>query len=207
MIPTFFGSALMAGITFLLIAAWWISGESFLSTTHRLPAEVLVVEGWIGPAGVRSAFVEYRKYGYQYVVVTGGLSDQTWNDKRWSSAVEAEKQMLRLGVPHEQLILAVPEESETQRTYRGAEAVLAALAANKLHPNAVNVYTMGVHARRSRLVFAKVLGPDTKVGVVSWLPSAFDKENWRGSSERAVEFLKESVGYLFELLFNSGRRL
>jgi hypothetical protein len=206
-IPTLFGSIVFAGVASSLFAAWWFKGESFLSDTDRQPPEVLVVEGWIGPFGVRSAFDEFESHGYKYVVATGGMSDQIWNDKRWSYALEGEKQLLRLGVPRSQLIVAVPIETENQRTYQSAVAVLKALQVANLHPRYVNVFTMGVHARRSRLVFAKVLGSQCKVGVISWLPSLYLHENWRSSSEHAVDFLKESVGYLFELLFSSGRGL
>jgi uncharacterized SAM-binding protein YcdF (DUF218 family) len=203
--PTFLGSIVIAAAAAVVVLGWWFGGEAFLSPTQRLPAEVLVVEGWIGPFGIRSAYDEFLERKYKYVVVTGGLSDQIWNDKRWSFALEAEKQMLSLGVPRDRLLVAVPVETENQRTFQAAEAVLKALRLRDLHPNAANVFTMGVHARRSRLVFAKVLGPQTKVGVVSWLPSLYVNENWRGSSEHAEDFLKESVGYLFELLLNSGR--
>ena len=72
-------------------------------------------------------------------------------------------------------------------------------------PSAINVYTRGAHARRSRLVFAKVFGPATKVGVISWQPTDFAAEHWWHSSERTEDLIKETVGYTFELLFNSGR--
>jgi uncharacterized SAM-binding protein YcdF (DUF218 family) len=206
-VPTLFGTVVFVGAAAALFAAWWFKGESFLSITDRQPPEVLVVEGWIGPFGVRSAFDEFRNHGYKYVVATGGMSDQIWNDKRWSYALEGEKQLLYLGVPRSQLIVAVPVETESQRTYQSAIAVAKALRDANLHPESVNVFTMGVHARRSRLVFAKVLGPAYKVGAISWLPSLYLHENWRSSSEHAVDFLKESVGYVFELLFGSGRGL
>ncbi len=48
--------------------------ESFLSVTERSPADVLVVEGWIGREGVRAAGEEFKQRGYQYVVATGGLT-------------------------------------------------------------------------------------------------------------------------------------
>jgi uncharacterized SAM-binding protein YcdF (DUF218 family) len=204
-VPTFLGSAIAFFLAVVIATGWWFGGEAFLSVTDRLPSEVLVVEGWIGPAGIRSAYSEFLAHGYKYVVVTGALSDQIWNDRRWSFALEAEKQMLSLGLPREQLLVAVPIETESQRTYQSAEAVLKALDSRGLHPRSANIFTMGVHARRSRLVFSKVLGPEIKVGAVSWLPSLYVDQNWRSSSEHAADFLKESVGYVFELLFNSGR--
>jgi hypothetical protein len=55
------------------------------------------------------------------------------------------------------------------------------------------------------LVFAKVEGPGTAVGVVDWTPSDYEGVPWWRSSERARELMLETVGYLFEALLNSGR--
>jgi hypothetical protein len=57
------------------------------------------------------------------------------------------------------------------------------------------------------LVFAKVLGPQTKVGVVGCIPMNYTKIPWWKSSERAKDVLTESFGFLAEALLNSGRAL
>jgi hypothetical protein len=55
------------------------------------------------------------------------------------------------------------------------------------------------------LVFAKVEGSETQVGVVSWVPSNYQASPWWRSSDRARDLIGETVGYLFEAFFNSGR--
>src|SRR6266542_4646954 len=87
-----------------------------------------------------------------------------------------------------------------------AAAAQRAIDAAGLHPTAINVLTRGAHARRSRLIFEKVFGPGTKVGVIAWKPPLFEQESWWESSERAEDMVKETVGYFFELFFSSGRR-
>ena len=71
--------------------------------------------------------------------------------------------------------------------------------------DALNVFTLGPHARRSRLVFAKVCQPATQVGVVGWAPSGSEGMEWWRSSERAKELLTETAGYVYETLLDSGR--
>jgi hypothetical protein len=44
-----------------------------------------------------------------------------------------------------------------------------------------------------------------KIGVISWVPATRPAGTWWQSSEQEKEFLTESVGFLFEWLFNSGR--
>ena len=204
--PTLLGSFCI--VFFLVIPmAWWGGcGESFLSSTRRCRAEILVVEGWIGRDGVRAAAAEFNQRGYQYVVATGGLATgEGWGEAGWSYAEGAGHELIRSGIPQERIIVAPSRDTESQRTYESAVAVCRALQARGIHPKALNIFTLGPHARRSRLVFAKVQGPETEVGVVGWTQSGYQTLPWWRSSDRAKELLTETAGYIFEALLNSGR--
>jgi hypothetical protein len=204
--PTLAGSGLLlilSGIVFLL---WWFKAEPFLASTNRVAADVLVVEGWIGVEGVRAAADEFRSGAYRYVVATGGLTGAPWTERRWSHAEVAQQALILAGIPQEQVILArPPDDVHEQRTHASASAVRRALEANTVTPTAINVFTRSVHARRSRLVFAKAFETICPVGSVAWMPPGSEDPAWWRYSYRADDVLKESVGYLFELVFGSGR--
>ena len=204
--PTWLGSFCLA-FFFAAPAIWWCCyGEAFLSVTERRSAEILVVEGWIGPEGVRAAAREFVEHGYQYVVATGGVTiSERWEVGGWSYAEGAQHELIRLGIPAERILVATARESERQRTFESAVAVRRALQTKGIHPKALNVFTWGPHARRSRLVFAKVETPEINVGAVSWTPAAYDTGPWWRSSDRAKELLAETAGYIYEAAFNSGR--
>lgn len=204
--PTWASWILIATISLTLAAAWLNYGESFLASTHRVPADVLVVEGWIGREGIRAAVAEFEHGGYQNIVSTGGLTSGRWEDQQASYAEMAAREIIRLGVPKEKIIVATAEYTESHRTFESAIAVSRALREANALPAAVNIFTLGPHARRSALVFAKVLGSETNVGVIGWLPPDYKTEPWWRSSERSRELLEETAGYLFEVLLNSGRR-
>lgn len=203
--PTLLGWSVSLLIIALTAAVWALKGERFLSLTAREPADVLVVEGWIGADAIRDAKAEFYKGNYHYVVATGGLSGKSWEKRRWSYAAEAEEQLLRMGIPRAYVIIAVPRPAESQRTFGSAVAVWHALKDRGVRPKALNVFTIGPHGRRSRLVYAKVFEASTKVGVISWVPPGYESGAWWHSSERANELMKETVGWFFELLLNSGR--
>jgi uncharacterized SAM-binding protein YcdF (DUF218 family) len=184
---------------------WWFNFESFLSRTDRLPADTLIVEGWIGVEGVRAAKAEFEQGRYRYIVTVGALTDNRWGPQRWNYATEAAELLVRLGVPSERVIESRSEETVAQRTFASAVAARQNLSLRGIKPAKANVFTRGVHARRSRLLFAKVLGPETEVGAISWTPASAAKGPWWHSTERADDLLKETAGYLYELLLNSGR--
>ena len=203
--PTWIGWALIA-VGIAVPGVWWsLAGESFLSLTERLPAEVLVVEGWIGYDGIRAAAAEFERGGYQYIVTSGGPALSRWEESPLSYAEMADRELIRSGVSKDRIIVAPSKLTESRRTYESAVAVFHALQARDIQPKALNVFTFGPHARRSRLVFAKVEGPGRKVGVVAWTPTDYGSEPWWRSSERAKDLISETAGYAFEFLLNSGR--
>ncbi len=186
---------------------WWLGGEPFLATTAKAPAEVLVVESWIGYDGIRAASAEFKTNRYGWIVSAGGLVDEHWYLARDNYADLGRGELLRSGIAPGVIITAPAEEVQVQRTFESASAVWRALHKSGIQPKSINIFTLGAHARRSRLVYAKVFGPNVRVGVVSWQPEAlnFAGQPWWHSSERALDFYKETIGYFFELLLNSGR--
>jgi hypothetical protein len=204
--PTFFGWACLVVIASSPLVWWCVHGESFFSLTERHPADILIVEGWIGHEGMYAAKAEFEQGGYQYIITSGGPMNNRWAAQRWNYAVESNEFLVRLGVPPDRIIQAPAPDTDNHRTFESALAVQQILQKHGLHPAAVNIFTLGVHARRSRLVFAKALTSSTKVGVISWIPKDYHDGFWWKSSERSLELIKETVGYLFELFLNSGRR-
>jgi len=204
--PTWAGCFCFATILLLLVVAWINDGESYLAFTHRVPADILAVDGWIGRQGLRAAVDEFERGGYRFIVASGGLTSGRWEDKPSSYAEMAAGEMIRLGVSKEKIVVATSENTESHRTFESAVAVWRTLRDAGISSKALNVFTLGSHARRSALVFAKVNSPGVKIGVIGWLPPEYKTEPWWRSSERSRELLEETVGYLYEVLLNSGRR-
>jgi uncharacterized SAM-binding protein YcdF (DUF218 family) len=203
-VPTWFGLLCLL-MALGLPAAWWVfAAEKWFSLTERVPADVLVVEGWIGVDGIRAAKEEFDRGGYRYIVTAGSMTNNRWGSQQWNYAIEAQEVLLKLQVPADRVIAAPAPDTESHRTYESAVAVRETLQRQAVFPRGVNIFTLGVHSRRSRLVFARALS-STPVGAVSWLPKVYGPGPWWKSSERAEDLLKETVGYPFELLFNSGR--
>ncbi len=203
--PTLIGWICIFAIFCAPVLFWWFRGELFLSQTERLPADVLVVESWIGIKGMQAAAAEFKQGGYQYVVTTGGLSSPRWAEQRWSYSGMGAKELARDGVPEDKIIVASAEDAETQRTYESAVAVWKALQVKGIQPKALNVFTLGCHARRSHMVFEKVLQPGIQVGVIAWSPG-YESTPWWSSSERAEDFVKETASTLYEFLWDCGRK-
>ncbi len=180
-------------------------GESWLSVTARVPASVLIVEGWIHSEGMPATAEEFRRGGYDYLVVTGGPSGPSWALNRFNLAENARQELLVLGLSADKLLSAPSLESDSQRTFESALAAKRLLELRGFAVGAINVFSRGPHCRRTRLVYSKVFGPATRVGIVAWCPYATQGKAWWQSSERTKEMVTESLGYLYEWVLNSGR--
>jgi uncharacterized SAM-binding protein YcdF (DUF218 family) len=203
--PTWLGWSCLLLLIGSGVGWWFLAGEAFLAQTQRVLAKVLVVEAWIGRDGMQAAKEEFEAGKYEWLIAAGGYTGEGWMERRWSYAQMAEKELLRLGVPRDRLLAAQARETDAQRTYESALATMAVLEKHGLEGAAVNVFTRGPHSRRSRLVFAKVLGSKTLVGTISWSLPESQVGSWWRSSDRAKELVTETAGYWFEALAGSGR--
>lgn len=203
--PTLFGLACALILGVLVVGTWFFYSESFLRVTDDRPSEIFVVEAWVGNEALRAAAVEFSRHGDQFLLTTGGLSSERWSDQRYSYAEMAARELVRSGVPADRIIVTTAATVSSQRTYEMAVAAWRTLREKNLHPKNITVFTVGPHARRSRLVFSKVFGSDTHVGVIAWVPPSYSTGPWWSASERADDVLKETAGYLYEVFLNSGR--
>ena len=77
----------------LLIGTLLLKGlYPFLATTHRVDADVLVVEGWVHEYAIRAALDEFKSGSYGLVSTTGGPVEGTrgyTNDYNTSASVGA----------------------------------------------------------------------------------------------------------------------
>jgi uncharacterized SAM-binding protein YcdF (DUF218 family) len=205
--PTLLGWVVLILLAGTIPLFWVLQAENFLSLNRPVQAEILVVEGWIDVEGADAAAIILKQphSPYKYVVAAGSLTGEIWNKRRWSNAEIAAIELHREGVPTDQIIVADTGAVESQRTFATAVAARRALEQKGIAVSAINVFTRGPHARRSRLIFSKVFGSRVMVGVISWTPPGYDSGPWWKSSERSNDIIRETVGYFFELLLNSGR--
>lgn len=162
-----------------------------------------MADAWLGPDGVRAAADEFKLGSYEYIVVTGDRTERRWNQS--DDSASAEEELISSGIPKERIITAPGSHIAHQRTFESVVAAWKALEARGIRPKILNVFTLGPHARRSRLVYAKVFGPSTQVGAIAFVPPNYELQPWWLSERRTLCLLKEFVGYPFEVLLNSAR--
>ena len=194
---------LMAGmVLFFFIGV--VAVHPFLAITETVPADVLVVEGWIHPYGIKAAATDFESGRAARIFTTGGPvsgSGGYTNDFNTSASVAGER-LTAAGIPATAITIVPSHVSGRDRTYNSALALRDWLDKEGDRPQALNVLTEDVHARRTRLLFQEALGSKVKVGIIAIGNPDYDPAHWWQYSEGVREILGEVLAYAYaKLLF------
>lgn len=193
---------LVGGSCVLLLAVLaGVAGYPFLAITEKVQGEYLVVEGWIPPETLKSAVAEFRSGHYQMILTSGGVVRERLTQEKTTYANWACSDLKKLGVP-ENLVNAAPcWYVRRDRTYSSALAVKAWLAAHHLPVRAINLVTLGPHARRSRLLYEEAFGGTVAVGVLAIPNPDYDPQHWWRFSEGVRDVIGEEIAYVYARFF------
>ncbi len=170
----------------------WLSVDAPVVGADGQRARTLVVEGWLDPFELDRAAEVFGQGRYERIVTTGGRNDG-WPESRTPStyADRAADYLKRHGVPASRVISAPAPASVQDRTYLSAVAVREWAARTGTRVDALDVFSGGTHARRSRMLYRLAFGPGVAVGALSAPPVAYDPARWWVSSAGVKSVLGE----------------
>lgn len=180
-----------------------LSIHAYLAVHEPIDGKILVVEGWLSDSFLKAAAVEFKNGGYSQLVTVGGPFSDTSNSNNIRTYADRSAERLRKILPYEKrMITAVPAPTASkQKTLAYAISFDDWMHENQPDLKSINVFTAGVHARKSLLIFRKVLAPDVNVGIISAKPLLYNAETWWLSKRGIWLVLKNSISYIDALLF------
>ncbi len=201
-VPTLSGWAALLGACALcaLLAARAV--YPFLAVSDPVGAPIAVVEGWLEPEELDEAIAALRARKYRVVLTTGGPL-QPWPDKTPGAtfahrAAAYLKQRGLADIP----VVPVPSPHTLQdRTFTSASMVREWATRSGARGEKIDVFSRGPHARRSRMLYERVLGPDVPVGVVALAPHQYAGAAWWRNSTGARDVAEQATGLLWTVLF------
>jgi len=185
-------------IVITLVAAGVRRVQPFLAVNAPVHGGVLVVEGWMPDYGLEEVLTEVRRSAYSALYVTGGPIEHGEPLSGYKTYAELGAATLgKLGattLPPQ----AVPAgEVIKDRTYFSAVALRDWLQAHGAMPKKITLVSLGVHSRRSRLLFEKAFGPEVEIGIIAVPDHGYDARHWWSSSQGFRVVTDELIGYLY----------
>lgn len=176
--------------------------NSFLSITHPVEGQLLVVEAWIPDYAIKGVRSEFEKHDDQLLLAVGGpLRLGSHLSQFKSYAVLTQARLAEIGLEKEKIVVIETSDIQKDRAHESARAVKQWIASNGVNVKRLNVYTLGVHARRSRLLFQKVFGNGVEVGVIAAHDYSYDPEDWWRSSNGVRTVVSELMAYSYAVIF------
>jgi uncharacterized SAM-binding protein YcdF (DUF218 family) len=185
-------AALLAGLMIVTV-------HPFLASTHRVDANILVVEGWVHDYVIRAATREFTVGAYQRVFSTGGPTTgsggYTW-DADTSASVGA-GQLRAAGVPPTSVQMVPSHIIGRDRTYYSAVALRDWFRERNMDVSSFNIVAESTHSRRTWLLFQEAFGNKVKVGIIAVQNPDYDARRWWRSSDGFRDVVSEAIAYLY----------
>ena len=176
--------------------------HAFLSLTAPVEASVLVVEGWLPDYALAESRNEFERNGYDLIITTGGpLERGSFRANFPSYADLGSATLKRLGLKPNEVQPAPARSSRRDRTYAAAMGLKAWLMENSPRVRSMNVVTLGVHARRSRMLYQDALGDDYQIGIIALVDRDYEAESWWRYSAGLKGIIAEGSAYVHAKLF------
>lgn len=130
--------------------------------------------------------------------MTGGPLDKGTPFAEYGTYAElTAKTLERMGFDPK-VLHAVPARAvRKDRTYASAVALKTWLREHDTAASRINILTVGVHARRTRLLFQQAFGSDVRIGIVSMDEETFDPKRWWRSSQGFRSVMDEAIAFFY----------
>jgi uncharacterized SAM-binding protein YcdF (DUF218 family) len=191
------GVAIAATAVCLLV----LNVYSFLSVTHRVDANILVVEGWVLPFVITAGVEEFNTGSYDRIFTTGGPVTGIGgfvNDFQTDASVGASR-LRAAGVPNGAVQMVPSRVNDRDRTYSSAVALRRWVEEHNDKIRGINIVTETTHARRTRALFQKAFGKKMAIGVIAVRNPDYDPDHWWRTSQGVRDVMGEAVAYVYAL--------
>jgi len=196
MLPTLWGCLLAlgllggAGIFVGRHLGAWLAVSDPAASGNGASVGLLVVEGWLGERELDGAAAYVRQHGYQRVVTSGGPIPSF---SPFASYAERAANHLSHRLPGVSVQAVPTPQTKQDRTYASAVWVRDWAQQRAVPVETIDVYSLGAHARRTRILYRLAFGERTNVGIIAGLPQDSDILRWWTTSEASKQVLAEAL--------------
>jgi hypothetical protein len=196
-VPTAWGWCVLTGCMAVLSFFCVVNTYSFLACDKPNDADVFIIEGWVPDHVLEQGLAPSREGGRRLFITTGGPLEVGADLSQYRTYAElTAARLVKLGIEEGQVV-AVPNQGvDKDRTYAAALEVNTWLRKNSSIHKATLI-TKGPHARRSFIIFKRVLPSTFELGVRAAPPRDYDPQRWWACSEGFRTVVSEGIAYTY----------
>ena len=193
---------LLTGIISFIIGIHTL--HPFLALNAPIHGDIMVVEGWLPDYALQKAVNEFQHGSYQLLVTTGGPLLQGSNLAEYGTLAElAALTITKIGFDANTLVAIPTPAVNRDRTYASAIELKKWIDRIDMNIESLDIYSLGPHSRRSRLLFQYVFDTDITVGIVAVQNRSYDPRKWWKTSIGVRTVISEAIAYFYaRFIFN-----
>ena len=199
--PTLIGWIIISIAIVIIFRLSLVGVYYFLAVNNPVKSKTLVLEGSAPTYVVKEALDYYHDNGYNKLIVTGIPIINFEFIAPYRNTAEATARALKYyGFEDTVYIAPIPSNVLIDRTYHTAVVTRMLFEKNNWDYN-FNIYSVGVHSRRSRMMFRKAFGSDYDIGIIAHKDRTFAPNHWWRSSKGFRNVSNEFVATLYVMMF------
>jgi uncharacterized SAM-binding protein YcdF (DUF218 family) len=191
-LPTLLGWALILAVLVLVVGMLFRNMAVFLTVNEPVGADYLVIEAWMDKEELDQGLEYFEANDFKKVVLVGGPISNDFHGIDVNYAERAAAYLLTQDLPESKTAIVGAPYSVQSRTYLNAVMVREWFVQQGISITRLDVFSSGVHTRRSRDLYQQAFGDQVAIGIVASQPINFDPAHWWESSANgkgvAVEF-------------------
>ena len=192
----------MAGIAVMVILVLKFV-DGFLAVSQPVGEGILAVEAWIPAKPLEESAKVFQSGRYRYLVLVGGPMGDAGQESAGSASFAelAAGRLEKIGFDANKIVKLSDTDEKLGHTLGGATAVARWLESSGTHVCCVDVFTVGVHARRSWALFRYALGDRYRVGIIAGPQVTYDPNRWLVSRRGIWIVSRNLAGFLYVKLW------
>jgi len=200
--PTLIGWITIFVIIAIVFRVSLVGVYYFLTVNKPINSKTLVLEGWVPAYAIKDAIKYFNENNYDRIIVTGlPIVNYEFISLYKNTAQATALALKHYGYYDTVYIATVPTNILIDRTFNTAVATRMLFDENPSWSKNFNIYSVGVHARRSRFMFEKAFGSNFNIGIIAHRDRTFDPKHWWKSSKGFRNVSNELVATIYVMLF------
>jgi Ca-dependent carbohydrate-binding module xylan-binding len=131
-----------------------------------------------------------------------GLNSNEIKDIAYSSQAYSSLLAFKaLGINSNQIIGVPAPKVNIYRTKNNARALLDWINKGNIKVNSFNVFSEGIHSRRSWIIYRNLFGRDYNIGIIAAYDPGYHYRHWWHSEYNIRHIIKESIGNIYFRFF------
>ncbi len=179
----------------------------YLAVTEPKQGDYLIVEGWQSESSLQQALAVFNsdENNYHYLITTGGPNTNQIKPQYKNYAEQSAAFLLSQGLDLKKLIVIATPASAQDRTFLSAVMVREWFQQQNSTPQSFDVFSQGVHARRTQTLYKKAFQQIQEIGIYASKPADYVLSSWWTTSVGAKSVITESIGLAWvACCFNPG---